>query len=136
MACQRVVGNSVDTEISHFRLNLAESNFTGPMCISGLMHSIPGGPNLVEARIFVGPRRKQDRNKYKGFNESRVFNFPEVVNVFVVLSALPEEKSKRLNVFERDSSCKKFMGYSTFSKFNETIVQEMLTKNCTLWGRD
>lgn len=40
-----VVGNSVDTEISHFQLNLAESNFTGPMCISGLMHSIPGGPS-------------------------------------------------------------------------------------------
>jgi len=40
-----VVGNSIDTEISHFQLNLAESNFTGPMCISGLMHSIPGGPS-------------------------------------------------------------------------------------------
>lgn len=40
-----VVGNSVGTEISHFQLNLAESNFTGPMCISGLMHSIPGGPS-------------------------------------------------------------------------------------------
>lgn len=41
---QRVVRNSVDTEISRFQLNLAESNFTGPMCISGLMHSIPAGP--------------------------------------------------------------------------------------------
>lgn len=40
----RVVRNSVDTEISRFQLNLAESNFTGPMCISGLMHSIPAGP--------------------------------------------------------------------------------------------
>ncbi|KOX73755.1 hypothetical protein WN51_13833 [Melipona quadrifasciata] len=41
---RRVVRNSVDREISRSQLNLAESNFTGPMCISGLMHSIPAGP--------------------------------------------------------------------------------------------
>lgn len=49
----RVVWNSVDTEISRFQLNLAESNFTGPMCISGLMHSIPAGPEARWGGVFA-----------------------------------------------------------------------------------